>query len=171
MGKRSVAFGRDRQVSRGDLTGTGKTVADAKKDLERRIDEALTGDYDPIIVNYNGCSCIVYRCQYGWVKKNLTTEKMTENGFVDTNYSCSYNSKDEAVQAAAYHVLSSGSKLDEFHKDEDIPAFLTDPRRRRDLLSTARFQRAYAWVMSNPTEGVTDLHRWACEHNNDPRFL
>lgn len=157
-------------VERGRLTGQGKTVAEAKQDLNRQIDELVTGSYQPVLVNYGPYTAIVYRSIDGWQYRLV--HEITP-GIREINYGTIYDSKDAAIQGAAFHVLDIGSDIEEFHKDEDIPDWLTDKGKRDTVLSNARFHRAYKWAKGNKPDGIDDdnkWHRWACDHSRDEQF-
>jgi hypothetical protein len=53
-------------VERGMLDGKGETLTAAKRDLGDRIDEALTGSYDPAIVGSGAYEAVCYRRPDGW---------------------------------------------------------------------------------------------------------
>jgi hypothetical protein len=155
----------------GAVVGTGDTQTEAKADLARKVKEALTGSYQPVMVHYGAYTALVYRTPTGWgyrMLHDLDADGIQEVGYaIDTGN----GTKDEAIQAAAGHVLDIGHGLDEFHADEDIPAWLTDKAGRSNVLTNARFRRAYAWVKEHEPEiAEGKWHQWACDHSHEKRF-
>ena len=62
------ALSKDRLAEIGDLGATGKTVAEAKANLAERIEYALTGSYEPIVIMHGGYVAIASRTLDGqWV--------------------------------------------------------------------------------------------------------
>ncbi len=160
-------------ADRGSLNGIGKTITEAKANLNGKVDAALEGSYHPALVNFGQWSALVYRDPHGWNYKILQRPDMVADGIIDVRFgSCGFTSLGQATQAAAAHVLDLDSRED-FHVDSDIPTWLTDPSDRRDLLYKGRFQRAYAWAKANMPEIADNdhlLHAWACDNDRDPRF-
>jgi hypothetical protein len=158
-------------VERGMLDGKGETLTAAKRDLGDRIDEALTGSYDPAIVGYGAYEAVCYRRPDGWWYKMIERSDPSWRGVRDISGGGGYPTREQCVQAAAFHVLDIGAGPDEFHQDSDIPDFLTSSGLRRDLLGNQRFRRAWRYARDNGL-GATDheWHGWACDNSRDPRF-
>lgn len=162
LGRRAIY-----DATRGDMTGSGQTAATAKADLESQIDTALTGTYEPRIVTHRGHSALVYRTPSGW-QYALLREQVAESGIHGVGFISSAASRERCLQSAAHLVISAASGPDDIYDDADIPAFLEDAELRDTLISCFRFYRAHRWAKNNGIVG--DLHRWACEHNNEFRF-
>jgi hypothetical protein len=159
-------------VERGMLEGKGDTLTAAKRDLGDRIDEALTGSYDPAIVGYGTYEAVCYRRPNAWWYKMVERQGVSWHGVhYISGGGGGYPTQDECVQAAAFHVLDIGAGPDEFHQDADIPEFLTVPRLREQILSNQRWRRAWRYARDNGL-GATDheWHGWACHNSRDPRF-
>jgi hypothetical protein len=166
-------------VDRGCLTGYGKTAAEAKADLNQKIDRAVDGGYSPFMVSYGSYSALCHREPHGWsyiLLDPARIETVTRPGvrslFGSSGY---YDTRKACEDMAAFHVLDLGSGPEEFHSDLDIPEWLTDPARRDTLLGNARFRRAWLWAKENAPDGIdpedsNQLHRWGCEHSRDPQF-
>lgn len=160
---------RTKTVERGMLTGTGETTTEAKENLSKQIDSALTGRYEPFVVSYGIYSAIVYRAPDGWKYRMLNDA--SKPGIHDVGFGMHEGDRDTVIQHAASHVIDVGSNDDEFHKDEDIPSWLTDKHARSTILGNARFRRAYRYNKETYPGGCDSYwHRWACENANDPRF-
>lgn len=159
----------------GPIAGKGRTLSEARADLNAQLEQAVTGSYEPAIISYNGYHAVVSRTAWGgWQyrtygpERPLITEGVTDAGGCVMLGNVSRN---EAIQSAAFHVVQLGCPL--FTRDDEIPAFLADPRRRRDLLSWCRWQRAYRYAQQNRPEGRSnehEWHEWACWHASDPMF-
>lgn len=58
---------KEREASIGDLSATGRTVAEAKANLAERVAYALTGDYEPIVIPHGGFIALAWRTiDGGW---------------------------------------------------------------------------------------------------------
>lgn len=50
------------------MPGTGRTVREAKQDAARKIEAALDGTYQPMVLSYRGLTAVVWRvAKHGWV--------------------------------------------------------------------------------------------------------
>jgi hypothetical protein len=156
-------------ASRGDLTEHGATAKDAKAALDARIDAALVGSYVPHLVTYRDLTALVFREPTGWTYTILREESGADGVFRPTAIQGTRDSRNEVIQSAAHHVIQNVCGPDDIWEDADIPSFLTDVESRRNLITTSRFQRAHRWATDNGIEG--DLHRWSCDHADDPQFV
>jgi hypothetical protein len=158
-------------VERGMLEGKGETITAARRDLDAQIEAALTGSYDPAIVGYGAYEAVCYRRPDGWWYKMVERADPYWCGVRDISGGGCYPMREQCVQAAAFHVLDIGAGSDEFHRDADIPDFLTVPRLREQILSNQRWRRAWRYARDNGL-GATDheWHGWACHNSRDPRF-
>ena len=160
-------------ADRGVLRGSGSTKAEAKADLERQIDNALTDDHDPALVSYDGETFVVYRTPWGWCYQRIETKQVTDGGIVDIHWSSleGLRSRQEVIQAVSHHAIQISPKSRDFHEDSDIPSFLTDKDMREDLLRHAQFHRAYQHAKSTmPDKDSNVWHHWACQHSRDDQF-
>lgn len=158
------------EAERGNLTGRGPTKAEAKADLESRIDAALSGDYDPAIVRHGDRAALIYRETDGWRYKMLDIASIPA-GLSDAHARNGADTKTECVQSAAFHVIQIGSDIDSIRTDDDIPAVLADPGKRADILSCFRFYRAYRHAKNTmPDLPEWQWHQWAGQHSRDDQF-
>jgi hypothetical protein len=159
-------------ASRGQLTGWGETVSEAKADLTKRVDQALEGSYDPFLVVFGEYTILAWREPENWCYKIMRGSDI-KDGIHQIGMGCcgGSESRDEFLQQAAYHVINVSSV--DYHKDEEIPEFLTDRSKRQDILHCCRFQRAYRYAKENVPEGRDNdskWHEWACWNARDPMF-
>jgi hypothetical protein len=167
----TMAGRRVRGLERGRLTGAGATVKEARVDLEAKVDAALAGSYDPVLISCGAYMAVIWRAPDGWYYRLREFADVRATGLHEVAGGGNYDDRESCVQAAAFHVLDIGSGPDDFHVDADIPAFLAHPGKRSTLLSNARFHRAYAHARANGLgAGDDDWHRWACDHSRDPEF-
>lgn len=156
-------------VECGVLIGYGTTVKEAKIDLDRRIKAALTGRYHPVVISYGAYSAIVYREPEFWTYKMCEKSKITQDGVHHIEWGSSYVTQEEAIEAAAFHVVDLEPA--DFHQDSDIPEWVTKHQHRQTILSNARFRRAYAFAQEKyPDLSHNEWHRWGCEHSRDAAF-
>lgn len=163
-------------VERGMLCGVGTTKTLAKADLEAKVEQAITGSYDPELITFDGETVLVHRTPQGWAYRAITTCRLAEDGVLDmANRSMvrGYDTREQAVQAAIYHAVSLSIRTRDWRTEGDLPAILTDPVYRQRVLATGRYERAYDWAKANMAELEGDIvacGRWATEHQNDSRF-
>ena len=156
-------------VECGVVVGYGTTIKEAKVDLDRRIKAALTGRYHPVVVSYGDYSAIVYREPECWTYKICEKSKMAQDGIHHIEWGGSYATQQEAIEAAAFHVVDLGQG--DFHQDSDIPEWVTSKNHRQTILGNARFRRAYYFAKQKyPDLSRDELHRWGCEHSRDAAF-
>lgn len=158
-------------AERGDLESSGPTKSEAKANLERKIDFALTGSYRPVLVKCGPYSVLVWREPSGFSYSIL---RDTETDGIHEPSSCAvgFESRDEAINAACAHAFQIGADITAIRTDSQIPDWVRLPRDRDNILCLGRFQRAYRWAKENQPEGISPddgnaLHRWACDHDRE----
>lgn len=160
-------------MGRGCLTGNGKTVNEAKADLNNQIDAALKDSYNPAIVTSGDYSAVVWREPDGWTYRVFPIDQIVQEGIFSPE-SCrrlGNISRSDAIQQVAGHIVSIDGV--DYHKDEELPAWLTDKKARSNVLYLCRFNRAYQWAKANKPEGRDNdrqWHEWACNHVHEDQF-
>lgn len=158
-------------VECGFMTGTGDTITEAKADLQRQLTAACTDSYRPILLTAGRYMAVVFREPTGWAYQMTFLDDVVESGMHEVGYGQSYDTKDAAIQMAAFHVLDVGGPLGGYRDDDDIPKMLTDPEKRRSLLSKGKFLRAYAYAKANkPDMTEHQWFGWAHAHSSQPEF-
>ena len=83
------------------MDGVGRNVTEAKRDAGAKIENALSGDYSPIIVRANGEAVLIFRePRYGWGYALLHPDT---HGLLRSNGS-TYDERDEAERKARSHL-------------------------------------------------------------------
>lgn len=126
----------------GDLSAVGRNAKEAKEGLTRIISRAASGSYEPAVVRSGGMAAVVFRSPTGWAYQLFGDHRPLPASGVATVAAMTMldtDSRDEAIQAAAFDVAS----LDgiDYRSDADLPAWLTCPRRRASVLDLCRFRR------------------------------
>ena len=162
-----------KRVYCGTVSGTGENVTAARADLMKNLEAACEGTYDPLLITYKSNTILLWRTPTGYEYKLMRGDERTAEGVnrVSAGTIMGGTDRNEAIQSAAHHVISVEG--DDFHDESEIPTFLTDRQKRRDIIFCCRFQRAYRWAQANKPEGRDNdhlWHEWACWHANDEQF-
>lgn len=147
------------------MEGEGKTLTAAKQDAARKAEEALTGDYTPVLVQRRGIAALVYREPAGWRTQVIVDEQRAVRGGAVWG---GYEDKEDATQSALYHVVQLAWDGEEGDALDDLAKGL-DRRRLDDLRGWVRFQLLYRRAVEC---GLADhlRHGWACWHGGVDRF-
>lgn len=118
-----------------DFTGTGRTKKLAKEDLDRQLTEALTGSYEPILIQWRETTFLATRDpQEGWRQYELAEGRLRPI--------CTFNNKDRAdiEDCLRHHVAQI-----EWDGEIEEPAVLAKASQniREQFASWARWQRRY----------------------------
>lgn len=132
------------------VEGSGRTVSEAKKDAGRKIEAALTGDYDPFLIGHCGYLGLVGRDPRGgqlgtWGYRVIEAGCLGGDGltvFIDTNYA----SRHDAIAACAYHLAQNAGTYAGLERH-------LAAARLRDLDAYFLWQQEYAKAKS---EGLGD---------------
>ncbi len=152
------------------VEGTGKNLTEAKKNAGEVIRATLKRvATPPRIIRLKNWMVLIWADAHGWCHKVQEIDAI-ESGHL---YGCSHSSgsEDDVVVAAKRHLADCVTMTDA----EAVAFFSSHPSPDKNSLSEWRrkqgFYRAYHYAKENQgllaTQGVTDLHRWACEHQND----
>lgn len=166
-----------KEASQGDFTAQGLTVAEAKANLTEMVTSAIEGTYAPAIVSHGDYSALVTRTPHGWEYRLFCSidRPINPDGIADTCCGTSMLgnvTRSQAIQSAAGHVVNLDSV--DYHTEDQLPTFLTNPKERENVLSCRRFNRAYRWAKANRPDGIGNedwsFHRWASHNMKNPEF-
>jgi hypothetical protein len=138
----------------GEITGEGRTAAEATALCERRVTEALERlAQGTAIATFRGHTYLVQPALYGWSYWLDTFS----SGYM--GHGAGGTTRREAMAYALHHLCQSV-----WTPETDDAAFLAeipDDRVRAEIAGWLRFQRAYAWLRAG---GVPDVqcHEAAC---------
>lgn len=92
------------------MTGSGATVTEAKRDAGQRIEQALEGDYSPIVARWRGHTVLAFRHpRYEWGYRFLN-----ESAVQSVSQCCSgYTSREECLRAMLIHIADIGMSVDD----------------------------------------------------------
>ena len=145
-------------VTRGQLTGEGKTKSEARADLERQIDRALS-PYGLWMETRHGCVLIVASTLSGFETKVLFPQDIVVHGMRHWS-GCHMSGLDirDAVMSVRMHAAQSIWTAD--HDDAQLIAD-SGLDNTRELESWIRFQRSY---IAHKANGMTDAqaHAMSC---------
>lgn len=151
---------KQKRAALGDLECFAPTMREAKAGLQEKLSKAVRGSYVPRIIVIGDNMAIVWREPTGCWYSILHEGRM--GGF-----STGGNSLDDTEQAARGHLAQLAlDRTNTYHRG-DIPCDWGLTEEQMDnLLSLARFQRAYRAAVGN---GLADheAHAWACNHSHE----
>lgn len=116
-------FTRDREASCGDLSAIGKTIAEAKANLAERIEYALTGSYEPIVIMHGEYVAIAHRTLDGqwvsYIRRGNERQGCTSYG----NYrESSENAEDDLRKTFAQYLdglgIDGGAVIRPWHRED-----------------------------------------------------
>ena len=151
-------------ASRGCLTGEGRTVKEAKDELNALVDTALADSYTPVLLSYQGHHALAYRCPVGW---SYTLLRLAGDGKSEVGCTVFVGARYDCIQSAAFHIIQNGCNINAIRSVDDLPSFLENNSLRSELVYWCRWQRA---ALCAQMTGQADVHKWACEHASDPDF-
>jgi hypothetical protein len=158
---------KQKNVSLGHFTGTGRTLKDARADLEQQLEAAITGDYTPEIIRWRKQTIIVYRDpQFGWVHRRID---YAYNGHSSSGWD---DDREEAISQAAYNVVQNQWTPED---GIDAPAIMVEycPEHLvQEFESWAQWQ-LYA-AEGRDIHGLTDhndIHAYACARQNNGHYI
>ena len=123
------------------MPGSGRNVTEAKRDAGRKLQEAMTGSYNPVLLHWRGYCIFVWRTPNGW-ESTVTHDPEGEFGVIrkegtlygGTHADCD---REEVVRRCWEHLAQLGWK----HEDgTNPPPFLKDRRSIADFKTWAEFQ-------------------------------
>lgn len=158
------------------MDGTGRTLTEAKKDAGRKIEEAMSGSYQPRVLASRGIAMLLWRDPQGWRSSTLTDggDDKGNDGFRDElSYSSGRQDYWEEYAGAIAHLAQQT-----WDGSEEYPPCLDNVRalsRKHECLgrrvlaefaSWRGFQLAYKVARA---QGIaeTDCHQWACHHAHE----
>ena len=160
------------------MEGQGNTMTDAKKDAGRKIEEAMTGSYQPVMLQSRGIAVILWRDPQGWRYNTITDEqgKLREDAF--RSYCSGRTDYYEEYASALLHLAQmtwDGQEerppcLDEVSTINSRHTVNDNAGRRLlgEFKSWRGFQLAYRHAKaSNIGNGDCEWHRWACDHASE----
>lgn len=128
------------------MLGTGETKAKAKQDAMRRIEAVLSGDWNPYFLSHKGVVAIVSRAPDATAKQWDYQLAWELDRSKDLYPSRNYETRDAAIQAAAYHLAQNALSYDGLEHWLSLD-------RRRDLDAYFAWQAEHAKAHA---EGLTD---------------
>lgn len=142
------------------MEGEGRNLTEAKKDAGRKIERALSGYYDPILISAHGKSALVYRDQTGWGYSLLHPERAEEHESRSTTlYGSCGETQEEAERRARSHLaqniltLGGPTGVEVIQNEQD----------RREHIQYCEFQYCYrAWKDSKLESNENKIHEMAC---------
>lgn len=160
------------------MDGSGRTMTEAKKDAGRKIEQAMTGNYQPVMLQSRGIIIILWRDPQGWRYNIITDEK---GNLRDKPFQCYSTGQSDYYAEYASALLSLAQMtwdgqeqrppcLDEVSTINSRHAVNDNAGRRLlgEFASWRGFQLAYRHAKSNGIgQTDTDWHRFGCEHASE----
>lgn len=144
------------------VSGTGRTVTEAKRDAGRKIERMM--DSSPQCYCWRGYSVVFYQSAEDGAYFLIRPDN---DGRRFECCSCSIESvQDNALR----HLLDSARIAGEYELPDWLPAAFVREHGRGIIANWKRndaFQAAYRHAQSI---GAADPHSWACDHDRDPQF-
>ncbi len=147
------------------VEGTGRTLTEAKKDAGRKIEESLSGDYTPTVLEWRGNAILVWREPSGWGHRYIVHDGKTVEGRV---YACCQDTKEEATRSALNSLAQSG--WSHFDVEDWAPEILRDRADIAEFKSWVKFQRRYR-VAQGKGLNDNDAHAYACGSLGRPELI
>lgn len=159
------------------MDGTGRNVTEAKRDAGRKIEEALSGSYRPVVLESRGWAMLVWRDICGWQSSIIKWVDHDQNyeslWRADVSSGSGEKSFEECLERAYSHLAQMT-----WDQKELVPPCLEEAgatkyvlplaKRRRSMLDDFRrwrgFQLAYQHAKITLGDGDARWHQWACEH-------
>jgi hypothetical protein len=153
------------------MEGTGRTMTEAKKDAGRKVEEALAGSYEPMLLESRGWAIIIWRDPHGW-RFNTIAEKGEYRKDAFRCYTSGTKDRLDVFASALLHLAQMTWDGTELLPPclGSLPALLSrrdcDGRRLLSQFAHWRgFQLAYKHAKANGIgQSDTEWHRWAGEH-------
>ncbi len=145
------------------MTGSGRTVTEAKRDAGAKIERALSGSWTPEIVEWRGCAILIHREPQGWCRTVIAGPEGVRGG------RCwgapNEDTFESAKLCAQIHLADMASTLD----DTEPPEFLRDRNLIREWHLRQEFQRRYVRARA---AGLADneCHHYACSGSHHPEW-
>lgn len=134
------------------MTGEGRTVADAKRDAQAKIERAMMGSYLPIVLSAGDETALIWRELEGW------NYGFVRDGKLHAICSMGHN-RDECERAARKH-LGANVTIADISSVDDVAPIVVNAQDRADIFSNCQFQQRYrAFVASGMNE--RDAHACA----------
>jgi hypothetical protein len=104
------------------VEGSGRTVTEAKKDAGRKIEIALAGDYNPVIIVWRKHAYLIYRDPtVGWRDRLICDEDGVRDGTVFGSFGGDSMDKEYVIAEAKKHLAKLGwEEVD----GQEIPSIL-----------------------------------------------
>ena len=142
------------------MTGEGATLREAKLDALAKVDAALAGSYDPVIVEHRGSVKLIWREPDGWRHATIVLCGVPETRMPGGKYYPADPDLDTARRKALFHL----AQITWVPADlTDVPECVTDERDRRELVGYFMFQLAYRFGREERGMSDAEAHREACE--------
>lgn len=135
------------------MPGQGKNVTEAKKDAGRKLEQAVSGSYEPAVISFRGQAVLVYRHQFGWDYCTLADERGFRTSLCTGTFQFS---KGTALDMARFH-LAQMTWLPADGNETPLP--LEGPF-LREFRNWAEFQLRYVEGIENGL-GPVDAHDYA----------
>jgi len=137
------------------MDGSGRNVTEAKKDAGAKIEEALSGDYSPVLIRSNGEGVLIFRePKYGWGYALIHPDTQ---GVIRSNGSA-YPTKNEAELKARNHL----AQIIFTHDGPDGSEVIKDKHDLHNHKRWVTWQRLYKrWIDAGATDHIA--HNNACQ--------
>lgn len=136
------------------MDGSGRNLTAAKQDAGRKIEAALTGNYNPELLSCRGMSILVFRQPSGW---DHVITALSNNPREGTLYAGgNYPTRQDAVNAAKNHLAQLAWECE----DGVNPPIELDRNETREFKTWATFQLRYQNGLSNGLS-KDDAHAYA----------
>jgi hypothetical protein len=144
------------------VEGEGRNVTEARRDAGRKIEAAMTGSYEPIVVAWRDHVILVTREPGGWSTPIIVDEEGPRDGRIYSPPDC--KSEKEAIIEAQAHIAKLGWKPED---GAEPPPFLTDKAARADHRTWVEFQMRYREAKANGMDSE-NAHSYACRNPARP---
>ena len=140
------------------MSGTGKTVKEAKADAGAKVSAALRGSYTPIILTHRGYAVLVARSPQGWDYRTIYSP---QDGIAEGRVwlGSNYETEEDATRSALNHLAQMGWAPGD---GTNAPEFVKDKAARGEFSRWAEFQTRYARAKA---AGLNDneAHHYGCD--------
>lgn len=121
------------------MEGSGRSVTEAKKDAARKLEQAVSGSYEPILLSCRRYAVLVYRKPLGWDYCTVADE----TGFRTSLCAGSYDDNKQFIMDAARWHLAQLAWLPADGLEAPDMVLMDMPRHQREFRSWAEFQLRY----------------------------
>lgn len=119
------------------VEGRGRNITEAKRDAGSKIEKAIEGTYEPLILRFHDLVGICSRHPlHGWDYTIVYPDsQMDKQGHIRSCFAGSYDTRAEAEQGLRRHIAQNVFNPRDPNSAQETASFILDERDRKDHLS------------------------------------